>query len=246
MIRLFRRFSVVPFDGESGDPGAGEGAKTFTQEQVNKIVTERLAKEKKTSQEALARLEELQTSFKGSTEEKEALATQLEELRGKVFSAEEIRQMEEKKAKTKYEKELATTQTQLKEWQTRHNEMLIDNQIGLAAAQHGVLPAAIPFLAAYLKPQIKITEVKDGNSVSYNPETVFNDIDADGKKVPVTVSINDAVKRMKDQPEQYGNLFTSTYKAGLGGSGSPGGGSGSGSAIPKTAAGVAAMYRKGK
>jgi hypothetical protein len=50
-------------------------------------------------------------------------------------------------------------------------------------------------------------------------------VNKEGKEIELNLTVNEAVKRMK-QIERYGNLFEGDKKGGTGGSGSSGGGTG--------------------
>ncbi len=54
------------------------------------------------------------------------------------------------------------------------------------------------------------------------PKVKFNDTDAEGKPITLDLTAKEAVKRMKELPERFGNLFKSNLSGGLGGSQSVG------------------------
>jgi len=50
------------------------------------------------------------------------------------------------------------------------------------------------------------------------PKVKFPDTDKDGKSVILDLTVTEAVKRMKELTDQYGNLFKGTAAGGIGGS----------------------------
>ncbi len=86
--------------GDNGGGGGG-GAATFTQEQVNSILSRERKKvedtAKKQNQDTLNQLQMLQTKANLSDEEKSDLEGQIAELEKKVFTADELSAKERKK-----------------------------------------------------------------------------------------------------------------------------------------------------
>lgn len=212
-----------PKPEEKKDPPAG---KFMTQEEIDKVVTKRTEKARRAQQQALEQLESLQQTVNMTEEQRETLESEIEKLRKQTLTAEEIRKREEKKAKEAYESKLTDATKSAQTWESRYNDLKINYEIGNAAQKHGVLGASVPFLEAFLRPQVKLTEEKDdetGEVRGHAAMVDFNDQGADGKPVQVQLSVEDTVKRMKELPEMYGHLFQAPSGGGLGGSsGSPG------------------------
>lgn len=209
--------------GADGDP-----PKTFNQDEVNQIVQDRLAKEKEknrpteeANRKLLIQLEELQTNFKGTKEQNDAFMSELEELRKRTLTQTEIEKREEEKARKKYEADLKTAQETGSRWESRFRGLQFGTDVTAAAIEHGVMPASIPLLEAFLRNTSAVIVDDDG----VRTEVEFDDVGADGKPIKAKMTVGEAVKRMKDMPDKWGNLFTAYLKAGLGG-GSGKGGSG--------------------
>ena len=74
---------------------------------------------------------------------------------------------------------------------------------------------------------------EDGKGLgTYTPRVKFPDV-KEGKPVTLDFTVDEAVRRMKDLPDEYGNLFKSGVSGGLGGN-SGSGGSGNNDATAPT------------
>lgn len=213
--------------GKNNDPNAGK--KTFSQEEVDKLVTKRLAREKQNAREALARLKEVEQTAQMTAKKRDELQSQIADLEKKVLPADEIRKREEKKAREKYENDLRSAQETAKSWESRFNDLKINHEIETAAALAGVKPNSLPLVSAYLKPSTKVVPVLDDDEKEtgkFQTQVDFEDQGEDGKPLRVTMTITEVVNRMREQPDKFGNLFEPGSKGGLGkpgGSGKNGG-----------------------
>ena len=220
-----KTYSFVAFD----DP------KTYTQEEVDKILEEKkgftqeevnafLAKEKRRTQDtqkALAtQLEEYKNVAKLSGDEKSELEKQIEDLQTKYMTSEErTRQLKEKDEK-KHTEVLTQTEEDRDGWKERYTLSTIDNAITHAAVENkAVAPGQV---IAMLRSTTRLAEKLDEDNKpngEYEARVRFNDIDKDDKPVILDLTVPEAVKRMTEL-EQFGNLFTGGKTGGLGGSGS--------------------------
>ena len=218
-------------DSESGDvpPEPKPAAeKTFNQTQVNDVVEKRVAKMKAENRQMLQKFESLQANMQTNSEGREAMETELEELRQRTLSQDEIQKREAKKAQDKYSKDLEVAQASAKTWQNDYNDLRISNEITSASAGTKVLKQSYGMVESFLRPNTKLVELRDENgdpTGSYEGVVDFADNDDDGKPIVVQMSIPQAIKRMSDLPDKYGNLFEGQKIGGTGtnsGSGTPG------------------------
>jgi hypothetical protein len=191
----------------------GDG-KVFTQRDVNRIVQDRIAKERTRRGKELADLERqhehLLTQHNLSEAQREQLQASLDDV---VHQREEVAASERKQLEERHKKELTKARTSAEQWETRYKSSLIDNALTAAAAQHGAFNAGQ--LAAMLKSNTKVIADGNGNMV---PVVSFQDEDGS-----VDLPVGEAVARMKGRPDQYGNLFKSTAVSGIGGNSNVGG-----------------------
>lgn len=201
--------------------------KTFTQEQVNDFVEKRLGKMKAAERQTLQKFEALQGTIQTDSEGREALETELEELRQRTLSQDEIQKREAKKASNKYSKDLEAAQKDAKTWQGEYNNLRISHEINSASASNKVLNQSLGMVESFLRPNTKLVEVRDDEGKatgSYKSVVDFSDVDSEGKPITVQMSIPEVLKRMSELPDQYGNLFEGQKIGGTGstsGTGNP-------------------------
>ncbi len=201
----------------------GDANKTFTQDQVNKMLADDRRKHKAQVDKHVTELEQLKKSKSLNDQERQNLTSKIEELQNSVLTKEQRAAKEQEKLK----KDLESTTQQLTAdrdaWKTRYHTSQIKQAItGEAAAHKAFDPDA---LIAILGPATRLVEVLDEESKptgDFVPKTRFKDKDKEGKEVALDLSVPEVVQRMKENP-RYGYLFESTAKAGLGGSSGQGG-----------------------
>lgn len=244
MYRYLKIWQPV-YEGDGG----GDEPKTYTQEQVDemlkgrleqkqvdKLVEERLARDRQAREkknEGLIRELESLRELKGTSEEqRKALEARIEDLRAETQTKEQTLQKEMAKTAKKHQKELEELATERDHWQQQFSQQMIQTSIRAAATEHGALPQAHTQLVAILgSMNARVAEVlAEGQATGqYEPVVTFNDVDENGKPVLLEkVAISDAVKRMKELPDQYGNLFSTNASGGMGGNTTGGGAGASG------------------
>lgn len=193
-----------------------EANKTFTQDQVNKMLAEDRRKHKAQVDKHVTELEQLKKSKSLSDQERSNLTTKIEELQNSVLTKEQRAQKE----KEKLEKDLKTTTEQLTasrdEWKDRFHTTQIKQAITSEAATHKAFDSDA--LIAILGPSTRLVEVHDESNNptgEFVPKTKFKDRDKEGKDVTLDLTVPEVVSRMKELPK-YGYLFETTAAAGVG------------------------------
>ena len=221
--------------GDSAGTGAGNsggGEKSFSQHAVNKIVEERLARDRKSREtehkQQYAELETRVTSLLENEgivgEERDKLNVQLEDVR---------RQLRTKDQQAAHEKGLLQKEfdTQLEEktkaavvWEDRFRESSINRSLQDAAASNDAYNASQ--VVALLRPMTKLVEVMDEvtnkPTGEYKTMVDFPDQDEKGDDVITQGSPDVIVKRLKVLGE-FANLFKSNVVAGVGANSATGG-----------------------
>jgi len=219
---------ILHYEGEedSNDDSSEESPdKTYTEADLAAIVEKRTEEVRRKQKATLKKFEEMQTSIKMTNEQKETMEAELEEFRKQTLTAEEYAKREQKKLEEQYTSQLTEAQSEAQSWQHRHNSLQVNYEISNAAQKHGVLPEAIEALEAVLSGKTKIVPVEgDEGTQSLHAIVDFVDVTADGKPLPVELSVEETVKRMKENTSKYGYMFAGA-SGGLGGnSGAPGAG----------------------
>lgn len=259
----FAAYNVDGGTGGAGDGGTGTGAgdtgaggtppvvpppppKLFTQDQVNKFLGEDRRKHQDQVKQTVAQLEEFKKNLQLSDQQRGELETRIENLNTSLMTAEERTKAE----LGKKDKELKTlTDTLTKErdtWKDSYANEVITNQILKASSVHKAVSA--DQMLDLLMPKTRLVEVldADGKTVKgYIPKAKIRTTNDKGEVIELDLTIEETVKRLKDKPESYGNLFEAGVNSGLGGKGSTGGGGGSGD-LESLAKGDAENYRKNR
>jgi hypothetical protein len=166
----------------------------------------------------ITELETLKSSARLTEEEKANLAARIEALQSESLSKEQqlTREVETYKKKVTETEKSLTQKAEL--WQTRYADLLVDNAISKAANTNDVFKESQ--MVDFLKPKAKVVQVvgDDGKPTDQFQVVIkFNDVDAKtGNPVTLELSPTDTVKRMKELPEDFGNLFKSGVTPGVG------------------------------
>jgi hypothetical protein len=212
--------------GDGGGAGGGQGggaAKTFTEDQVNKIVQDRLARAQKDTEGLSSRVEDLTNKVSMSQQEKDEIAAQLEEANNRYKTAEQIAAEKAEKAQTAHAEALRVANDQTAHYKGLYETNVIDQAITGAMGEFEAMPG--PALPAILSPMTVVKETVDTEGKptgKFAPVVSYPDVDDDKNPVTLDLSVRDAVKRMSED-EQYGNLFKGKGTGGVGG-GNAGGG----------------------
>lgn len=199
----------------AGDPPA----KTFTQEEVNRI----LADDKRKHQAALLKTETTYKDMLASNQsltakERATLEENLQMVQGQLRTKEEQAKMERKQLEEELSGKIKSANDKAVEWEGRYkNETVARSLQDAAVSADAFNPSQI---VTILKPWTKLVEdidEKSGKSTGRFKSVVeFPDVDSEGQPTISTRTPADAVKRMKDLPETYGNLFKSNVVSGIG------------------------------
>lgn len=220
-------------EGEQGgnDQGAQGGAggaddKVATQEQLNAVLKREKEKFRKEREKLVQQLEAAKQTAGLSTKQKEEFESQIEALRQQTMTTEERARHNESKLQKKYETTVAELTQTATTWERKFQDLQIGHDLKQAAVVNDVLPNSIVMVEALLRTKTRLVpDVNEDNEPigTYTAKVQFADVDKHGKPVMLDLTVDEAVKRMKELPEQYGNLFKGTNAGGLGGStGTPG------------------------
>jgi len=201
-------------DDKTGDDKTGDDkSKTFTQEEVNAIVAKENSKHRKS-------LEELQQNKSLDEEAQKKLKEQIDRLSSEKESEIDKAQRERKQLVTKHETEVKGLTADRDLWKGLYSTSRVNGDLTDAAITTGAVnPKQI---VEILRPSTSLVEDtdKDGKPTGkFLTRVKIVETDEKGSR-DLLLSPADAVKRMVDDKENYGNLFKSTLKTGLGNSNS--------------------------
>lgn len=228
----------------AGDPPppAKDPPKTYTQEHVNKLLADDRRKHKEQVQQAVAQLEDMKKTVQMSDQQRAELEGRIENLNTSLMTAEEKTKAELGK-KDKELKTLAEGLTSERDrWRSSYSQEVITNQILKSSAIHDAVSA--DQMLDFLAPKTRLVEVldADGKTVKgYIPKAKIRTVNEKGEEIELDLTVEETMKRLKEDTSRYGNLFKGGVNSGIGGKGSTGG-SGSAS-LEDLAKGPAETYR---
>ena len=163
-------------------------------------------------------LDELKASLNMTEEQKKSFEQKTRELENSKLTTEQKyeRQLQE------LQDQLKTTKSSLEErekaWQKRFEEEKIRTEI-LSAATSKETEAYNPSqILSLLRPNTHVIEEldSDGNPTgNFRTLVNFQDEDKEGNPIVLDLSPKEALKRMNDKPDQYGNLFKQNVTSGM-------------------------------
>jgi len=221
--------------GVSAGAGAGVSDARFTQEDVNRMLADDRRKHQAQVQRVEKMLEEVSASKNLTIQEREQFAQQLEDLRKETRTKEQQLSHEKKQLEEQLTGRITNAEKTAKEWEQRYREGTVERSLQDAAV--GGEAFNVNTVMSVLRPMtrlIEITDEKTGKGTgTFKVVVDFPDTDPNTGEPTVTLhSPDSAVKRMKDLPQMYGNLFKSGVVSGIGSSSATGGlASGSGGKI---------------
>ena len=171
-------------------------------------------------------LEETAASKNLTIQEREQLAQQLEDLRKETRTKEQQLAHEKKQLEEQYQKQLADEKKAREEWENRYREGTVERALMDAAVGGDAFNTNT--VMSVLRPMTRLTEITDEKTGKgtgkFKVVVDFPDTDPNTGEPTVTLHTPEsAVKRMKELPQVYGNLFKSGVVSGIGSSAATGG-----------------------
>jgi len=207
--------------GAGGNPGAvgGDPPKTFTQEQVNGIV----AADRRKLEDALKKTEQqyqdLLKSQSLTEQERKALQENLAVVQGQLRSKEEQLALEKKQVEEAYAGKLQELEKKAAFFETLYRDSTIERALTDAAVKND---AWSPLqIVVQLRSQTKMLEETDSKTGKltgkFRPMVEMQTLNTTtGEMETKAYSPDEAVKKMKEMPEQFGNLFRPNVVSGIG------------------------------
>lgn len=214
--------------GKSGgnDGGAGGGGDVKNQAELNSALKREKEKYRQRDEQRAKELEDMKNTLRLTEEQKATFESQIEELRTAHLSAEEKAKRTEERLNKEWQTKHAAAEQVSQHWQNKFTAHKIGHDITAASVQHQVIPANVKFVEAFLGPRTRLVEVQDDDGKGtgdYTAMVKFPDHTKEGKPFTADLTVPEAIKRMKELPEEYGYLFQAPGGGGLGGqSGVPG------------------------
>lgn len=193
--------------GEGGDGGEEGGDTSYTKAEVQKMLEQQRTQQADKIKQLEEQLSKVTTSTQKSEEERQTLLKQLGQLRKENMSKEELAREEQAKQASDFEKQLNAQTEKANHWERAFQNLYIDNAILSAVGDKAF--NTDQFLQI-VKPTAEFAPVvgEDGKETgNYEVKMKIDDL---------VLPVPDAIKRMEEQPEKFGNLFKSGVVKGMG------------------------------
>ena len=202
----------------------------FTVEQ-QEFFNRKLAEEKRATQAAqqktIDQLKTLQNQATTTEQQRKDLEAQIKALQQQHMSKEELAKQEQQQKEQEWQRNVAQEKANGKKWETMYHESTINRALQDAAIEAEAFSPSQIIDMLYQKTKL-VEEMDSQNQPTGNliPRVKLNEYDKDGKLIVLDLTVKEALQKMKNTPEKYGNLFKSTLAGGLGQNGSVPGGRG--------------------
>lgn len=239
---MLRDFLTQPFvlvyddgDGSGGDGGTGDGDDgqkkggddgklSMTQDQLNKMMADNRRKITQQNEKLVGEINILKDQATMTATERSELEERVEKLQELTMTQEEITKRNTTKAGQAHQKELDRLTSERDHWRSNYTNERVSRSLQDAAIE---AKATVPEqIVSLLGPQTQLSEVlgEDGKPTgAYEPLIKFVDVGEDGKPTTLSLSPSDAMKRMKELPDRFGNLFINPGSGGFGADNGAGG-----------------------
>lgn len=210
--------------GEGGGGGKGGDGDMVPQDKVNSILAEEKRKWRQQAAEAQAKFEEeiaeLRNSKSLSSEEKERLEKSLETSRAQWRTKEEQLKEDMRKNKEELTDQLQKAMSDAEGWKTRYTTSTIQRALQDAAVKGDAFnPSQVVTL---LEGQARLNGEEGDASLGEVIIEMMSVNEESGKPEKLVLTPDQAVKRMQDRTDEFGNLFKSNVAAGVGGNNNTG------------------------
>lgn len=205
-----------PTTSEESSTITEQKSKTFTQDEVNKILAQEKRKHQGVTQKAIKELEALQKKSTMTEKERHELDERVEQLKTSLLTEQEKAKREADKLRRQHRERVTGLEAERDTWKTRFTDSTIERSLTDAAATNNAFnPKQI---VAILGRNTRLVEDLDSEGQPTGklvPKVSFADKNKEGKNVVLELSPDEAIKRMKEIPE-YLNLFKAEGTGGAG------------------------------
>lgn len=191
----------------------------FTQEQVNRFLADERRKAQKINEKTVKQLEDLRKNASLTEQEKVNLEERIETLRNEFLTKEELAKKEQQKEANKRKEELINIAKEKDKWKKLYEDSTVDNNILAAASADQDVFNPIQFLEL-LRPKTRLVEELDEEGKAtgrFIPRVKLAGKNKDGESIILELTPVEAVKQMKENTAEFGNLFKSNVVKGVGG-----------------------------
>jgi hypothetical protein len=193
------------------------------QDELNNMMASNRKKLTQQNTELVTQLNQIKQKANLTQEERDELQSRITQLEEQYMTKEELAKRESQKQQKDFESQLIKSSEESKKWQQMYTNATIERSLLDAASEGEALHPSQ--LVELLRGKTQLIEIIDNGQPTgnYQPIIKFNDTNEEGQNVILDLSPTDVIKRMKELPDNYGNLFKGTAVGGLGETGNQSG-----------------------
>jgi hypothetical protein len=223
------RIQLTYCEGEAAPPATPTTPPTpetptdrkFTQEEVNSFIKKEKESWRKSQEKQLDELKTLRETVNLSEQQKTEMDSRIKELEGQVLSKEELARRETQRLQEASKKEITGLSADRDHWRSLYTSDFIGSTLERAAKTAKAFnPEQIKMMLEGRTRLVPLTDEGGKATGKYKAEILWTEV-KDGVATDIQVPVDEAVKRMKEAPERFGNLFETDAKGGIGGSNTP-------------------------
>jgi hypothetical protein len=197
-------------------PPAAPKAKTYSQEDMDKLLGEERRKGNEAARAAMSELEALKPKLNMTKQERDEMDARIKELNTRLMTNEEIAAQEQAKLRKAHEDTVAELTSKAEKWQRQFTDAAIERSITDAAVVHDAYNPSQVVSLLRTKTRLVPKLDSEGNATGqFEPMVQLDAPGADGEIKSLELSPGEAVKRMRDMDGSL-NLFKGTGVGGLG------------------------------
>jgi hypothetical protein len=199
--------------------GTGEDDKpTISQKKLNSLLAEEKRKYQKQIEGQVTQLEELKKAQGLTQQQRDDLQKRIEDLNNSLLSKEELARKERERLGKEHQTALKGVTDERDTWKSRFAVSTINRSIQDEAVRAKAFnPEQIVDLLATKSTLEEVTDAEGKPTGDFITKIRFSDVDKEGRPITLNLTVPEAVKRMKELPDRFGNLFESGLIGGLGG-----------------------------
>lgn len=227
------RYFMMPDGAEGGDSTGADGGdpagdldpnKTFTQQDVDRIIGDRLSKKtkeiellRKQQESQLERLKTLEQSKNLTQQEKDELSHQINELETTLMSEKERAAKKQQQLQEKHQSELKKLLEERDSWRSHYEQSTIERNILDAANANEA--ESVNQMLLMLRPLTRLEPVMNENGEptgQFQSVTSIIGLNEEGKEAQLELTTSEAIAKLKEDGLNK-NLFRHSQSGGTGG-----------------------------
>ena len=192
---------------------------SYTPDQVKEMLEAERAAQQQQYNELKTHLDELKSSLNMTEEQKQAFEKKVRDVENRRMTTEQKYQRDLESLQERLDQTEQSLKSESEKWRNLFEEEKIRTTIFSAATSPETEAYNPEQIYDILRPKTKVADDLDdqGNATGNKKVLVtFQDRDKDGNPSEVDLTPHEALKRMNEMPEKYGNLFKQNVESGAG------------------------------